>query len=91
MTQQVARATVRPANNTHNYILKKKKIGGSEPHEQNVLKLCQKLRLFRVIEFCDISNGDRTERSPIRSVIIRVITKSEDRTAGVRFVYQHFY
>ena len=26
----------------------------------------------------------RTERSPIRSVIIRVITKSDNRTAGLR-------
>ena len=33
-----------------------------------------------------ISNGNRTEWSPIQSVIIRVITKSDDRTAGVRFV-----
>ena len=33
-----------------------------------------------------ISNGNRTEWSPIRSVIIRVITKSDDRAAGVRFV-----
>ena len=36
-----------------------------------------------------ISNGkcNRTELSPIRSVIIRLMTKSDDRTAGVRFVY----
>ena len=33
-----------------------------------------------------ISNGNRTEWSPIRSAIIRVITKSDDRAAGVRFV-----
>ena len=33
------------------------------------------------------SNGNRTEWSPIRSVIIRVITKSDDRAPGVRFVY----
>ena len=33
-----------------------------------------------------ISNGNRTEWRPIRSVIIRVITKSDDRVAGVRFV-----
>ena len=31
-------------------------------------------------------NGNRIEWSPIRSVIIRVITKSDDRAAGVRFV-----
>ena len=35
-----------------------------------------------------INNGNRTEWSPIRSAIIRVITKSDDRAAGVRFVYQ---
>ena len=34
-----------------------------------------------------ISNGNRTDWSPIRAVIIRVITESDDRTAGVRFVY----
>ena len=35
-----------------------------------------------------ISNGNRTEWSPIRPVIIRAITKSDrDRAAGVRFVY----
>ena len=36
---------------------------------------------------CSISNGNRTEWSPIRSVILREITKSDDRSAGVRFVY----
>ena len=30
-----------------------------------------------------LSNGNRTEWSPIRSVIIRVITKSDDHGAGV--------
>ena len=33
-----------------------------------------------------INNGNRTEWSPIRSVIIRVINKSDDRVAGIRFV-----
>ena len=37
-----------------------------------------------------ISSGNRTEWSPIRSVIIRVITKSDDRAAGVRFVYHEY-
>ena len=37
-----------------------------------------------------ISNGNRTEWSPIRSVIIRVIAKSDDRAAGVRFVYHEY-
>ena len=31
-----------------------------------------------------------TEWSPIRSVIIRVITKSDDRAAGVRFVNHEY-
>ena len=37
-----------------------------------------------------ISNGNRTEWSPIRSVIIRVIKKSDDRASGVRFVYHGY-
>ena len=36
------------------------------------------------------SNVNRTKWSPIRSVIIRVITKSDDRAAGVRFVYHEY-
>ena len=31
--------------------------------------------------------GYTTERNPIRSAIIRVITKSDDRASEVRFVY----
>ena len=38
-----------------------------------------------------ICNGNTTEWSPIRSVIIQVITKSDDRAAGVRFVYHEYY
>ena len=37
-----------------------------------------------------ISNGNRTEESPIRSVIIRVIRISDDRAKGVRFVYHEY-
>ena len=37
-----------------------------------------------------ISNGNRTEWSPIRSVIIRVITKSDGRAPGVRFVNHEY-
>jgi len=37
-----------------------------------------------------ISNGNRTEWSPIRFVIIRVITKSDDRAAGVRFGHHKY-
>ena len=45
------------------------------------------LSLSLSIEFSyTISNGNRTERSPIRSVIIRVITKSDDHAAVARFV-----
>ena len=35
-------------------------------------------------------NGNRIEWSPIRSVIIRVITKSNDCAAGVQFVYYEY-
>ena len=38
-----------------------------------------------------IGSGNMTEWSPIRSVIIRVKTKSDDRAAGVRFVYHEYY
>ena len=44
----------------------------------------------RYMETIMISNGNRAEWSPIRSVIIRVITKSDDRAAGVRFVYHEY-
>ena len=47
------------------------------------------LRRTRPTVLHAISNGNRTEWSPIRSVIIRVIsliTKSDDLAAGVRFV-----
>ena len=37
-----------------------------------------------------LSNGNGTEWSPIRSVIIRVIRKSYDRAAGVRFVNHEY-
>ena len=37
-----------------------------------------------------LSNGNRTEWSPIRSVIIRVITKSDDRVAGGQFLYHEY-
>ena len=37
-----------------------------------------------------VSNFNRTEWSPNRSVIIRVIAKSDDRAAGVRFVYHEY-
>ena len=37
-----------------------------------------------------ISNGNRTSCRPVQSVIIRVITKSDDRGAGGRFVYHQY-
>ena len=37
-----------------------------------------------------LCNGNRTEWSPVRSVVIREITKSDDRAAGVRFVYHEY-
>ena len=37
-----------------------------------------------------ICNGNRTSCRPIRSVIIRVITKSDDRAAEVRFLYHEY-
>ena len=37
-----------------------------------------------------ISNGNRTEWSPIWFVIIRVITKWDDHAARVRFVYHEY-
>jgi len=43
-----------------------------------------------ITAFCCRETINRTEWSPIRSVIIRVITKSYDRTAGVRFVYHEY-
>ena len=53
-------------------------------------KLQRKIALtVSIFDHC-ISNGNRTEWSPIQSVIIRVITKSDDRAAGVRFVYHEY-
>ena len=46
--------------------------------------------ITRMISDLIIYNGNRTEWSPIQSVIIRVITKSDDRAAGVRFVYHEY-
>ena len=53
--------------------------------------LCQTVvRLGKRVIRVKLSNGNRTEWSPIRSVIIRVIIKSDDRAAGVRFVYHEY-
>ena len=37
-----------------------------------------------------VSNGNRPELSSIRSVIIQVITQSDDCAARVRFVYHEY-
>ena len=55
-----------------------------------MLRANQIARITSDIKMAVISNGNRTEWSPIRSVIIRVITKSDDRAAGVRFVYHEY-
>ena len=55
----------------------------------SVISLSLRLRLITLTSAL-ISNGNRTEWSPIRSVIIRVIIKSDDRAAGVRFVYHEY-
>ena len=62
-------------------------MGLEMPHTGTSILL---LHHFMEINSSLISNGNRTEWSPIRSVIIRVITKSDDRAAGVRFVYQEY-
>ena len=47
--------------------------------------------LYRSSTFNPINNGNRTEWSPIRSVIIRQwLTKSDDRIAGVWFVNHEY-
>ena len=42
------------------------------------------------LEFRVINNGNKTEWSLVRSVIVRVITKSDDHAAGVRFFYREY-
>ena len=45
---------------------------------------------YNTIQCSLFCNGNRTEWSPIRSVIIRAITKSDDRATGVLFVYHEY-
>ena len=54
------------------------------------VKLIISIFLYNKFTLGEISNGNRTEWSPIQSVIMRVITKSDDRAAGVRFVYHEY-
>ena len=49
-----------------------------------------KIMITIAIMIMIVSNGDRTEWSPIWSVIITVVTKSDDRAAGVRFVFHEY-
>ena len=60
----------------------------SLPQKQGTLRI--RADLTRTAYQENIGNGNRTEWSPIRSVIIQVITKSDDRAAGVRFVYHKY-
>ena len=57
---------------------------------KHVVALLFTVVMLILFVFPVICNGNRTEWSPFRSVIIRVITKSDDRTAGVRFVYHEY-
>ena len=61
--------------------------------------VCWRVEFFYVHSLVDLAillircmtcNGNRTEWSPIRSVMIRVITKSDDRATGFRFVYHEY-
>ena len=45
---------------------------------------------YTMIKTSLISNGNRTVWSPIRSVIVQVIIKSDDRAAWVRFIYHEY-
>ena len=45
---------------------------------------------FITFALCQINNGNRTAWSPIRSVIVRVITKLDDHEAGVQCVNHEY-
>ena len=62
-----------------------KEVGGVQ-----AIPFMQVLIKIELSESRILSDGDRTEWSPIQSVIIRVITKSDDRAAGIRFVYHEY-
>ena len=48
------------------------------------------MAFFNIPDDDIVKYGNRTEWSPIRSVVIRVTTKSDDRAAGVQFVYHEY-
>ena len=50
----------------------------------------KKTIVWQIWQLGSINNGNGTEWSPIQSVIIRVITKSDGRAVGVRFVYHEY-
>ena len=58
--------------------------------EKQFALIREKTMLRREGQKDTVSNGNRTEWSPVRSVIIRVITKSDDRAAGIRFVNRNY-
>ena len=73
-------------------IVTEERLRSSEQEKRRVIiALISITVVFAVLWFpAHVSNGNRTEWSPIRSVIIRVITKSDDRAAGVQFVYHEY-
>ena len=52
------------------------------------VKMFARTKATALYSYMQIRDGDRTEWSPIRSVTIQVITKSDDRAAGVGFWLQ---
>ena len=58
-------------------------------NKECVFELANMYRIIIRLQYI-IHNGNRTEWSPIRSVIIREITKSDDSEAGVRFVNHEY-
>ena len=54
------------------------------------VKITASFQIQHLIQLYSFSTGNRTEWSPVRSVIIQVITKLNDRTAGARFIYHEY-
>ena len=54
---------------------------------QFVVLMVNLIKWYYDVPLTQFNNDNRIEWSTIPSVIIRVITKSEDRAAGVQFVY----
>ena len=47
-------------------------------------------RVSRNFRFQNLCNGNSTEWNPIRSMITRVMTKSDDRAAGAQLVHHEY-